>query len=217
MKSDTQLNIDVRAELDWEPRVRGSEIGLAVKDGVVTLTGTVDSYAKKSAAEQAVARVGGVHVVADELTVRLTAPSERTDTEIGHQVKNALAWHIEIPQDRITARVENGWVWLVGDVDWQYQRLAATGAVRFLTGVKGVTNAIRIKEHVSADDVSLRIEAALSRSADAVERKIEVQAKDGCVTLTGTVRTAGEREEAEYAAWSARGVTSVDDRIVVSD
>ena len=216
MKTDQQLQNDVRDELNWEPRVRESEIGLAVKQGVVTLTGSVESYAQKTAAERAVARVGGVRVVADDLKVQPPKPFERTDTEIAHQVLNALNWHIEIPHERVTARVENGWVWLAGDVDWQYQRLAATSAVRSLTGVKGVTNDTKIKEHVSTYDVSERIGAALGRSAEADAKKIEVQAKNGRVTLKGTVRTFAERQDAEYAAWGALGVTSVDDRIIVT-
>lgn len=216
MKTDMQLETDIREEFEWEPRVREAEIGLAVKGGVVTLSGYVDSYAQKYAAEHAVARVGGARVVADELKVKLPNIYARSDTEIGHQVASALKWDIEVPMDTITARVENGWVFLQGTVEWQYQRLAAERAVRFLTGVLGVTNETRITPRVSTPDVLQRITAAFARSAAADAKKVSVTANDGQVTLTGSVRSYAEREDAQLAAWGAAGVTSVDDRILVT-
>ena len=181
----------------------------------MTLTGYVDSYARKIAAYQAVERVGGVRAVAEDLEVKLPGALTRSDTEIAHQVANALRWDTEVPEDKIKARVENGWVWLEGEVEWQYQRLAAERAVRYLTGVKGVTNIVKIRARVSSYDVSKRIKEALHRTAEADARKIEVQTTEGRVMLTGTVRSFAERQDAERAAWAADGVTAVEDRLVV--
>lgn len=215
VKTDMQLETDIREEFQWEPRVCEAEIGLAVKAGVVTLSGFVDSYAQKHAAEHAVARVGGARVVADQLKVKLPGSDARSDTEVGHQVANALKWDVEVPTDAVTARVENGWVFLDGIVEWQYQRVAVERAVRFLTGVQGVTNQTRIRPRVSTADVSQRIAAAFERtSADA--RRISVATRDGQVTLTGSVRSAAERQDVQRAAWGAPGVTSIDDRILVT-
>ena len=216
MKTDSQLQKDILDELTWEPRIREAEVGVAVKDGVVTLLGYVDSFAQKLECERAAQRVGGVRVVADDLKVKLPGGFERNDTDLAHQVSNALAWDIEVPRDRIKARVENGWVWLEGEVDWQYERLAAERAVHFLTGVRGVTNSLRIKTTTSTYDVSKRIKAALHRRAESDANGIQVQANDGRVTLKGSVRTAAERMDAELAAWAAPGVRSVEDRIVVT-
>lgn len=215
MKSDTELQKDVAEELKWEPRVRDDEIGIAVRDGVVTLTGTVPDYAQRRAAAKAVERVAGVRAVAQELKVKVPDAHRRPDTELAHQVVNALAWDIEVPDQKIKARVEDGWVTLEGEVDWQYQRNAVERAVRYLTGVKGVSNLLNIKTHASSYDVAQHITAALGRSAEADARKIQVTATDGKVTLTGTVRSWPERADAQRAAWSATGVTAVDDRLAV--
>jgi len=215
MKTDKQLQLDVMNEIRFDPRVKDAEIGVAAKDGVVTLSGNVDSYAKKIAAEQAAERVFGVRAVAEELEVKLPGMFARSDTDIAHQVANALRWDIEVPDDRIKARVENGWVWLEGDADWQYQRMAAERAVRYLTGVKGVTNTVKIKSRASTYDVAKHIKEALHRSAETDSRKIEVETTDGRVTLRGTVRSFAERQDAEHAAWAAEGVTAVEDRLIV--
>ena len=187
-----------------------------MKGSVVTLFGFVDSYAQKMQAERAAARVGGVRVVADDLTVKLPGTFERSDTELAHQVDKLLAWDIEIPRDKVKARVENGWVWIEGEVDWQYERLAAERAARYLVGVRGVTNLIRIRTRPSNDDVSKRIKAALHRRVEADARGIEVEAVNGRVTLKGSVRTAAERVDAALAAWAAPGVRSVDEHLVVT-
>jgi osmotically-inducible protein OsmY len=215
MRSDTELQKDVIAELKWEPRLREDEIGVTVRDGVVTLTGFVPDYAQRRVAAKAAERVVGVRAVAQELMVKVPQPFHRSDTELAHQVVNALAWDIEVPDDKIKARVQDGWVTLEGDVDWQYQRSSAERAVRYLTGVKGVNNFINIKPHASPYDVAQHIKAALHRTAEADAKKIQVTAADGKVTLTGTVRSWPERAEIERAAWSASGVTSVDDRLAV--
>jgi osmotically-inducible protein OsmY len=216
MKTDKQLQQDVAEELRWDPSINEKEIGVAAKDGVVTLSGTVDSYADKYAAERAAKRVRGVRALAEDLTVRVPGDRSRTDTEIAHALVNALAWDVVVPKDRITATVESGWVTLRGGVDWQYQRAAAERAVRYLTGVKGVSNLITVTPKVTAQDVKLRIESALKRNAELDAGRITVDMKDNTVTLTGTVRSWIERRDAERAAWAAPGVTVVDDRLVIS-
>lgn len=215
MKTDSQLQRDVFEELRWDPRIREAEIGIAVKDGVVTLSGFVDSYAQRNAAERAVERISGVKAVAEELQVRVPGSLHRSDTDIAHHAVAALEWDVEVPDDKIKVRVDNGRITLEGEADWQYQRLAAERAVRYLTGVKGVTNQIRIAPRVSSYDVSQRIKDALRRSAESDAQKIQVEAKDGRVTLRGSVHSWADRAEAERAAWGAQGVTEVDDRITV--
>ena len=215
MKSDTQLHMDVREELKWEPRVRDEEIGIEVRDGVVTLMGTVPDYAQRLRAERAVERVAGVRAVAQELTVKVPNSHVRSDTDLAHQVVSTLAWDTEVPDQKIKAKVEDGWVTLEGDVEWQYQRNAPERAVRYLFGVKGVSNLLKVKPHASPYDVAQHITAALGRSAAADAKKIKVTATDGKVTLTGAVRSWPERADAQRAAWSASGVTAVDDRLSV--
>lgn len=215
-KSDAQLQTDVQEELVWDPSVGRSEIGVAARNGVVTLSGQVDSYPKKSAAMKAAERVTGVRAVADELTVQLSPSSKRTDTDIAHAVADALRWDIEVPDDKIKARVDNGWVWLDGDVEWEYQRAAAERVVRYLTGVMGVSNNVKISKRPWVPDVKSRIENALKRSAELDAAKISVDAADGSVKLTGRVRSWAARDDAERAAWSAPGVTSVKDELTVS-
>lgn len=216
MKSDLQLQKDVQDELRWEPSVREAEIGVAVKDGVITLTGFVPTYAQKFAAEQAAERVTGMRALADDLQVKLAGGTDRNDTEIAHAVVNALRWDIEVPDDKVKARVESGWITLEGTVDWYFQKAAAERAVRYLTGVKGLTDFINVKPKVSAPEVKAKIEEALKRSAELGAKKIEVETRDGKVILRGTVRTWAERQEAERAAWNAPGVHSVKDELFVS-
>ena len=217
MKTDSQMHSDVMAELKWEPSIREAEIGVAARDGVVTLTGHVESYAEKYAAARAAERVSGVRPVADDLKVKLPNSRERSDTEVAHAVVNALKWDIQVPADRIKAEVDNGWVMLEGDVEWQYQREAAAGAVRYLTGVKGVTNSITVKpKQASPFEVSQKIKDALRRNAELDSGRITVEAHDGRVTLRGTARSYAERMDAQRAAWAAPGVTNVDDRIAIS-
>lgn len=215
-KSDSQLQRDVIDELRWDASVGNVEIGVAAKDGVVTLSGTVDSYARKIAAAHAAERVRGVRIVADEIAVKVPGSMMRTDTEIAHAVATALKWDIRVPEDRIKMRVDNGWLWLEGEVDWQYQRSAAERAVRNLAGISGLTSLISIRPRVSADDVKKRIELAIERQAELDARQIAVDARDGKVTLRGNVRSWAERRDAERAAWSAPGVTAVEDQITVS-
>lgn len=216
MRTDKQLHQDVLEALEWEPSIKHDDIAVGVKDGVVTLSGYVDSFAAKVKAERIVERMPGVKALADELKVKIPYASQRPDTEIAHEVVNAFRWNIEVPDDRVKAKVENGWVTLEGDVEWYYQSAAAERAVRYLTGVRGVTNLLKVKPpKVSTFEVSQKIKSALRRSAEVDADRITVEAHDGQVTLRGSVRSFAERRDAEYAAWSAPGVSAVDDRIVV--
>ncbi len=215
MRTDMELQKDVVEELKWEPRLMEDEIGVAVKDGVVTLTGFVPDYAQRRIAARAAERVTGVKAVAQELAVKVPDAFRRSDTELAHQVVNALAWDIEVPNQKIKAKVEDGWVTLEGEVEWQFQRNAAERAVRYLGGIKGVSNMLTIAPMPSSSDVAQRIKAALHRTADFEAKRIHVTASDGKVVLTGTVRSWPERADIERAAWSASGVTTVDDRLAV--
>jgi len=218
MKSDKELQINVLDELTWEPSVNVEDIGVTVKDGVVTLTGSVDSYAEKSAAEQAAKRVTGVKALAVEIQVKLPGMSERTDADIGRAAENAIEWATWVPEDRIQVTVEQGWITLSGDVDWRYQKEAAENAVRYLTGVKGVSNLIDIitVQKVSPAEVKANIEKALKRNARLEAQRITVTATGSKVTLRGNVRSLADREEAERAAWNAPGVLEVDDEIDIA-
>lgn len=219
MKTDFQIRGDVEAELSWDPRITNSEIGIAVKDGVVTMSGFVASYAQRIAAEQAAERVSGVRALAEELSVRLSGSSDLSDTDIAHRAVNALTWDVEVPDSNVKVRVDKGWIILEGEVDWQFERHATERAVRYLRGVKGVTNLILIASHVSSHvstyDVSKRIKDAFSRSANTDAAMIEVEANGGRVTLRGSVHSRTERADAERAAWGAFGVTNVDDYLTV--
>jgi osmotically-inducible protein OsmY len=213
--TDLELKKAVEAELDFEPSIDAAEIGVAVKDGIVTLTGRVDSYWAKIAAERAVFRVAGVNAVANDLEVRLPTASERTDEDIARAARNALEWDVLLPSDTIRVAVSKGWVTLEGTVDWQYQKQAAERAVRGLTGVRGVSNLIEVKPHARPTQVKAQIEEALKRSAELDANRIVVETDGDKVILRGTVRSWAEREEAERAAWRAPGVRSVDNRITV--
>ncbi|MCW3098363.1 MAG: putative osmotically inducible protein [Chthonomonadaceae bacterium] len=213
--TDKEIQQAALSELEWEPEVSSTEIGVAVKDGVVTLSGFVDSYVKKYNAERAVKRVYGVKAVANDLEVKLPSENERTDPEIARAAVRALESRYILPHDKIKVTVRNGWVTLEGNVEWQFQKESAESAVRQLMGVKGVTNLITVKPPVSAADVKVKIEEALRRSAELDARSIMVETSDSKVVLRGTVHSWAEREEAERAAWSAPGVAKVEDLISV--
>jgi len=213
--TDKQLQQDVLRALDWEPSIDAAEIGVTVEDSVVTLKGQVRTYAQKAAAERVVLHVFGVKALANDLEVRLVKAAERTDGDIAQAVAAALNWNSEVPANRVTVTVSNGWVTLRGDLDWEYQREAAGRAVKYLIGVQGVSNLIAVKPHVNVADVKTKIEDALKRSAEVDARRINVKVLEGQVTLTGNVHSWAERDEARRAAWAAPGVKEVQDQLAI--
>jgi len=215
-RTDEQIQTDVLEELKWDTRVRPNEIGVAVKDGIVTLTGWVDSYLKKMAAEEAAHRVPGVKAVANDIEVRLPGFAERTDTDLAAAVLNALRWDAAIPTGKVDVTVSQGWVTLKGEVDYAFQKRDAERAVRRLSGVKGVSNLIVVKPQVFPSDLKQQIERALVRNAETDARNITIEVEGSKVILRGTVRSYAEKQAAEDTAWSAPGVTEVENRIVIS-
>ena len=216
IRTDAQLQIDVLAELKWEPRVSPNEIGVVVKDGVVTLTGSVDAYTKRWAAEDAAHRVRGVKAVANDIEVRLPTGDQRTDPDIAEAAIRALHWDAFVPADRIQVTVSKGWVTLKGEVDWQFQKQDAERAIRRLTGVNGVTNFITVKARPTPAELKKRIEDALIRTAQSDAHRITVDVQGEKVILKGTVHAWAEKQEAERQAWSAPGVLAVENQISIS-
>jgi osmotically-inducible protein OsmY len=216
MKSDTEIERDVRDELEWDPDLDATDIALSVKKGVVTLTGFVKSFTDKYEAEAAVKRVAGVVAVANDLEVRLPSIDERPDPEIARDAVAAVKGQLPISWEKIKIIVKNGWVTLEGNVEWQYQRQTAENAVRHIKGVRGVSNMIQLKPRAEPSEIKRKIQDAFRRNAEVDANRIEVETRGSEVVLKGTVRSWIEREEAERVAWSAPGVTKVEDRIVVS-
>lgn len=222
MKSNDQIRRDVMDALKWEPLLNGitgsaADIGVNAENGVITLTGRVDSYPAKLAAERAAKSVHGVRALAEELEVQLDGKNLKSDTAMAQAAVDALRWCTAVPDERITVSVENGWVKLEGDVEWQFQRDEARREIEDIAGVKGVTNLITIKPILKPVDVKDKIQKAFQRSATVDASNISVDVNGSLVTLKGTVHSWSERDDAENAAWAAPGVSKVNDQITVSE
>lgn len=212
---DAELRHKVIEELDWEPSVDASTIGVAVKDGIATLTGTVLSYPERNNAARAARRVVGVKGVADELQIKLFGTDQRDDSDIAKAAVNAIAVNAMVPKGTVKVLVEDSWVSLDGEVEWQYQRIAVENTVKYLRGVVGITNRIVLKPRVNAANVKSKIESAFARQANLDAKKIQVDASNSEVVLRGRARSMEERVAAEIAAWSAPGVTKVRNEVLV--
>lgn len=217
MKTDLQIQKDVMDELKWQPFLQASEIGVAVKNGVVTLSGQVDSYGKKLTAENAAKKVAGVKALAEDIQVGVSPAYRKTDAEIAEAVLNALKWHTAIPDDRLKIKVEDGIVKLEGEVEWDFQRNSAKTAIQYLAGVRMVSNLITVRPKLSADDLEHKISAAFHRSATIDASKVKVAVSGNKAILSGKVSSFAEKEEAEAAVWAAPGVYSLESTLQVEE
>ena len=215
MKSDIELKESVLKELEWDPRITSSRIGVSMEDGIATLNGEVESYAEKPAAVHAASRVFGVRGVADEIKVRLPDYDERTDADIARSAANAIAWNATVPPDCVKVLVENGWITLEGEVNWQSEKDAAEASAWSLRGIVGISNDIVVRPLVAMLDVKEQIEKAFERHAQIDARNIRIETKGTKIVLHGTVSSCIERKEAERVAWAAPGVTEVEDDLLV--
>lgn len=216
MKTDAELKSDVEAELAWDPAVKSTEIGVAVKDGIVTLSGHLQTYTEKWAVEKALRRIGGIRAIALELDVRLSPDHRRADTDIAQAAELALKWHTLVPTDAVRITVDKGWLTLQGELDWDFQRKSVERALRDLKGVLGISNEIRLRQQPTPAGLERRIEAALTRQAQREARHIQVEVgPGGMVTLRGRVHSWHEREAAQGSAWAAPGVRAVINELTV--
>lgn len=217
MKSDVQIQKDVMAEIKWQPDLIASEIGVACKNGVVTLSGQVDHYHQKIAAEKAAKRIAGVKAVAEDIQVGMSPIDKKTDTEIAEMVLNALKWNSAVQEEKIKINVENGLVKLEGEAEWEYQRGQAKKAIQFLPGVKMVFNLITLQPKATAEDIQKKITAAFQRSANIDSKALTIEVIGDAAVLRGKVRSLAEKEDAEQAAWAAPGIRSVESKLEIDD
>jgi len=215
MKTDVELRDDVLEELVWQPNIDETQIGVIVEDGVVTLSGVVNNYTKKLAAEKAVKNVEGVKAIALDIDVKYGTDFKKTDKEIAKAVVDAFEWSSSVPEDDISVKVENGWAYLSGEVQWSYQRNAAKNAIIDLMGVRGVSNSIKLKNSIKPTEVKDRIKKAFQRMATLDADRINLDTIGHTVTLSGKVHSIKEKEDAETAAYNAPGVYDVDNQLKV--
>lgn len=216
MKSDIELQRDVMDEILWEPILHAAEIGVIVKQGVVTLVGSVKNYAEKIAAENAAKRVKEVNTVVMDINIRMANECRRTDKDLTKAALNALKWSSFVPEDRLKLKIENGWITISGEVEWQFQKESATSAVEHLVGVRGVSNFIKVRPVLNTILVKDVIKKALERSADIDADKIDIKLSGGKILLTGKVRSWGQRKEVERAVWATPGVIDVNDQLTIA-
>ena len=216
MKNDLQIKADVTAELVWDPAVNATHVGVAVKNGIVTLSGEVDTYLQKHAVERAVRRVSGVRGIAVDLEVRLAPDHHRSDADIAQAALHALRWHSLVPDDKVKVEVEDGWVTLTGEVDWAYQAASAEQCLHPLVGVRGVTNKMEVwATPVEPERVKFLIEDVLERRADREANRIRVSVDEGDVTLTGAVKSWDEKKSILAAVGHAPGVKMIHDHLFI--
>lgn len=215
MKTDAELQKNVMEELKWEPSIHSTEIGVSVKNGIVTLSGTVDTYLEKKTAEKIALKVLGVKGVAEDIVINLAFNHQKTDSELAQAVVDALKWNVLVPHEKVKVRVENGWVTTEGMVEWAYEKKAVEKAISGITGLKGLSNLVKIIPKVNPEDVRKKITAAFQRSASIDADTIQIDHFGNRVVLSGKVRSYSERREAERAAWNVPGVSEVENNIEV--
>lgn len=215
MKNNEELQRDVQNAIKWEPLLNAAEIGVTAKDGVVSLTGVVDSYAKKMEAETAAKKVIGVQALIEKIEVKFPNSWTKTNTEVANEVLTALKSNWSVPKDKVTVKIEDGWVTLEGELAWNYQREAAKNAVKFLTGVKGVTNNIKIKSEIHDAIEKKDVENAIARNWSIDNHDIRVNVSGTTVTLTGTVGSWYQKEEAGRIAWNTPGIWHVENELAI--